>query len=46
MDTRAAGEHGIKVIWALSLPGKYSPFTAGDIICDSILDILEREGIV
>ena len=46
VDTRAAGEHGIKVIWALSLPGKYSPFTAGDIICDSIIDILEREGIV
>ena len=46
VDTRAAGEHGIKVIWALSLPGKYSPFTAGDIICDSVLDILEREGIM
>ncbi|MBQ9080449.1 MAG: dipicolinate synthase subunit DpsA [Clostridia bacterium] len=44
VDTRVAGECGIRVIWALSLPGKCSPFTAGDIICDSILDILTREG--
>ena len=46
VDTQAAGECGIKVIWALSLPGKYSPFTAGEIICDSVLNILEKEGIL
>ncbi len=46
VDSRAAGECGIKVIWALSLPGKCSPFTAGEIICDSIIDILAEEGVI
>lgn len=46
VDSRAAGECGVKVIWALSLPGKYSPFTAGEIICDSIIDILAQEGVL
>lgn len=46
VDTRAASDCGVKVIWALSLPGKCSPFTAGEIICDSILNILSKEGIL
>ncbi|HHT54076.1 MAG TPA: NAD(P)-binding domain-containing protein [Clostridiales bacterium] len=46
VDSKAAGECGIKVIWALSLPGKNSPFTAGEIICDSIIDILAQEGVI
>ncbi len=46
VDSRAAGECGVRVIWALSLPGKCSPYTAGNIICDTILDILSREGVV
>lgn len=46
VDSKAAGECGVRVIWALSLPGKYSPFTAGDIICDSIIDILAQEGVL
>lgn len=45
IDMKAAEAYGIKVIWALSLPGKYAPLTAGDIICDSIIEILEGEGI-
>jgi dipicolinate synthase subunit A len=46
VDSKAASECGIKVIWALSLPGKCSPFTAGEIICDSIIDILAQEGVI
>ncbi len=46
VDSKAASECGIKVIWALSLPGKCSPFTAGEIICDSVIDILAQEGVL
>lgn len=40
-DIRAAKEIGIKVIWALSLPGKYSPHRAGRIIAETIYEDLE-----
>ena len=40
VDTKTASSLGLRVIWALSLPGKCSPFTAGNIICDSILETL------
>lgn len=46
VETAAAKEFGHKVIWALSLPGKVAPFTAGNIICDCIIEILEREGVI
>ena len=46
VDMRAASECGVRVIWALSLPGKCAPFTAGEIICNSVLDILAKEGII
>lgn len=46
VDTKTASALGLKVIWALSLPGKCSPFTAGNIICDSILDILTRLEVI
>ncbi len=46
IDVKAVRESGHKVIWALSLPGKCSPFTAGEIIGDTIVDILRREGVV
>ncbi len=46
IDSDAAGEHGIRVIKALSLPGKCSPFTAGKIIFDSVMDSLSEEGIL
>ena len=32
VDFEAARKMGVKVIWALSLPGKVAPDTAGDII--------------
>ena len=46
IDFNAAKERGLKVIWALSLPGKCSPHTAGKIISQTIIQILEEEGIV
>ena len=46
VDSKAAGECGVRVIWALSLPGKCAPFTAGKIICESINDILLSEGVI
>ena len=46
VDTKTASALGLKVIWALSLPGKCSPFTAGNIICDSILETLRRLEVI
>ncbi len=46
VDTCAAGELGVKVIHALSLPGKVAPRTAGEIIAGSVIDILTEEGIL
>ena len=45
VDANAATAHGIRVIWALALPGKYAPLTAGEIIADTILSYTE-EGTV
>lgn len=46
VDTDAALECGVKVIRALSLPGKVAPKTAGEIIAGSVYDILTEEGIL
>ena len=46
VDFDAAEKRGIKTFHALSLPGKVAPVTAGNIICDCILDILLREGVI
>jgi len=46
VDFQAAKELGANVIWALSLPGKCSPQTAGRIIRDTIYHILEERGIL
>ena len=45
VDIHAAKERGLKVIWALSLPGKRSPYTAGKIIAQTITQILKEEGM-
>lgn len=42
VDFKAASEKGLKVIWALSLPGKCAPVSAGRIIADTILNELKR----
>lgn len=46
VDVNAAALHGIRVIWALSLPGKYAPVTAGEIIAESVLSHLRKEGVL
>ena len=40
VDFEAAGELGLKTIWALSLPGKVAPITAGGIIRDTVLHMV------
>lgn len=39
-DLDAAAKHSVRVIWALSLPGKEAPLTAGAIIRDTIVNML------
>ncbi len=46
VDMDAARELSCRVIWALSLPGKVAPQTAGEIIADSVASILAEEGII
>ena len=45
IDFEKAQDLGLKVIWALSLPGKVAPITSGKIIKDTIMNILEEEGV-
>ncbi|MCD8390713.1 MAG: dipicolinate synthase subunit DpsA [Firmicutes bacterium] len=42
VDFETAKKLGLKVIWALSLPGKVAPVTSGKIIKDTILNILNE----
>lgn len=42
----AAEKAGVRVIFALSLPGKYAPVTAGELIADTILSVLRGEDTV
>ena len=45
VDFESAKKAGLNVIWALSLPGKNSPVSAGHILCDTVCSILcETEG--
>ncbi len=46
VDFLAAKERGIDAVWALSLPGKYAPESAGSIIGETLLEYFEREGII
>lgn len=45
VDMEAAARLGRRVIWALSLPGKVAPVTAGACIRDTIYNILREAGI-
>ena len=38
----AARELGANISWALSLPGKYAPESAGEIIAEGVLGILKE----
>ncbi len=46
IDHSAARDNGIKTIFAPSIPGKYSPITAGRYIYETISDILSERGII
>ncbi len=44
VDFAAAASLGLKTIWALSLPGRVAPKSAGVILKDTVLNILKEEG--
>ncbi len=44
VDFDTAGNLGIKAIWLLSLPGKVAPVTSGEIIAETIENILTERG--
>jgi dipicolinate synthase subunit A len=44
IDLDAAGELGVKTIWALSLPGKTSPISAGEFIWETVENCLRERG--
>ncbi|WP_295081445.1 dipicolinate synthase subunit DpsA [Ruminococcus sp.] len=44
IDFEAALSLGLKVIWALGLPGKTAPVTAGEIIAETVISKLEERG--
>ncbi len=43
VDLICAGKLSKKVIWALSLPGKVAPFTSGEIIKETIMNMISEE---
>lgn len=45
VDFDAAARLGVKVIWALSLPGKVAPVTAGKSIRNTIYNMLSELGV-
>lgn len=44
VDLGAAGALGLTVVWALSLPGKVAPVTAGAAIKDTVYNLLRENG--
>ncbi len=44
IDFSAAASLGIHAVWALGLPGKTAPVTAGEIIAGTVSDILAERG--
>lgn len=46
VDPQTAQDVGIRVIRALALPGKCAPERAGEIIADTVLGMLSKEGVV
>ncbi len=43
IDMESAKEIGLKTIWALSLPGKVAPYSSGNIIADTLMNLLETK---
>lgn len=46
VDFDAAQKLGLNIIWALSLPGKVAPLTAGEIITDTVLNIIKEQEVM
>ncbi len=46
VDFEAAKELNVRVIWALSLPGKVAPITSGRFIYDTICSILSERAVI
>lgn len=46
VDREAAQKLGRRVVWALSLPGRTAPVTAGDIIARTVMQVLGERGLV
>ncbi|MBR3448187.1 MAG: hypothetical protein IKH27_10320 [Oscillospiraceae bacterium] len=44
VDFEAASGIGLQVIWALSLPGKTAPVSAGEIVAQTVQELLDAEG--
>ena len=44
MVPEAASELGLRVVWALGLPGKTAPVTAGEIIAETVSAVLAERG--
>ncbi len=42
VDFATAKDLGLKVIWSLGLPGKVAPITSGEIIKDTVINILNE----
>ena len=45
VDMDAAAALGVRVVWALSLPGKVAPVTSGRYIKDTVYHIMEELGL-
>lgn len=41
IDTRAAQELGLRTVWGTALPGKCTPESAGDILAQTVMELLE-----
>ena len=46
VDFAAAARLGVHAIWALSLPGEVAPISAGEIIRDTIYNILREQELI
>ena len=45
VDMASAAALGVRVIWALSLPGKVAPVTSGRYIKETVYHIMEELGV-
>lgn len=43
IDLQSAGKLNSNVLWASSLPGKYAPQSAGELIAECVVAVLERK---